>query len=79
MQPKTHTRLLSVPLDAVKVTYDGFHHQIVESNGLVVAWSSMMTAQLACDFDMTNFPYDIQYCPVRLGPWIQHTGIYRAG
>ncbi|XP_075250326.1 neuronal acetylcholine receptor subunit beta-3-like [Convolutriloba macropyga] len=68
-----------VPLDAIRMTYEGFNQQVIQSNGLVVAWSSMITVQLSCNFDLTKFPYDTQYCPVKIGPWILDNHIYHAG
>ncbi|XP_075254732.1 neuronal acetylcholine receptor subunit beta-4-like [Convolutriloba macropyga] len=57
-----------VMLDVVEVTYDAFGGQAVEHNGYIFGVYSFLTVTLTCRIDVSRFPFDIQYCPIKFEP-----------
>ena len=71
---------VSVALDATEVMYESFDRQTVYSTrGFVSGWSSLITMKVSCNINVTFFPFDKQYCPVRFGQWIYDHRVYRLG
>ncbi|XP_075260046.1 neuronal acetylcholine receptor subunit beta-3-like isoform X2 [Convolutriloba macropyga] len=67
-----------VPLDAVDTLYESFYNQIVRGdNGMVAAYSSLVTIRFSCIFDVALFPFDEQYCPIHIGQWASDVTQYR--
>ncbi|XP_075244130.1 neuronal acetylcholine receptor subunit beta-3-like [Convolutriloba macropyga] len=64
-------------MEVINVIHDGFHRQVVFSNGWVHALTSLASLQLSCQFDVTNFPYDNQTCNITLGPLLLSNVFYK--
>ncbi|KRX40759.1 Acetylcholine receptor-like protein cup-4 [Trichinella murrelli] len=52
--------------DSIRYTF--YQHSWVESNGRVEHFP-MFRYKASCKFDFTDYPYDVQSCPVILGSW----------
>ena len=65
-----------VPLDAIEVKYESYDYQAAWAEGLLAAWSSMVTMKLSCSFNVRFFPYDKHYCPVSFGQWVFNKNHY---
>ena len=64
----------------VEIDYSAFDQQYFRvAHGLNGAWSSLVTAIFTCDFDVTNFPFDEQYCPIIMGQWASKEEDYKIG
>ncbi len=66
---KKHPFFVPVLRDTDEVKYQNFDKQLVQYDGMVVTWSSLVTAELSCSFDVSKFPFDSQTCPIGLTKW----------
>ncbi|XP_075244296.1 neuronal acetylcholine receptor subunit beta-3-like isoform X2 [Convolutriloba macropyga] len=78
--PKNTFWTADIALDAVDVAYQAFDRQAVyHGSGLVSCWSSFVTVQVSCSFDVTLFPYDSHKCNITFGPWNLDNAVYIIG
>ena len=68
-----------VGLEITDKVFQAFGRQAVFSDGLVASWSSLITVESTCQFDVTYFPFDEQDCDVSIGPWMLDKEVYRIG
>ncbi|XP_075256847.1 neuronal acetylcholine receptor subunit beta-3-like isoform X2 [Convolutriloba macropyga] len=66
-----------VPLDATQIKYQSYNRQVVYNFGMVLFWTSMVTMNIACSFDITSFPFDKHQCDVRIGSWVSDRQIFQ--
>ena len=53
---------------ALDVEFESFGGQMVYPYGQVISQTSFVTVKLACELDVTQFPFDKQYCPITFSP-----------
>ena len=65
--------------DAIDVEYSSYNYQAVIFDGVVGAWSSLVTVKTACSFDVTRFPFDKHVCLLHMTQWISQADEYNLG
>ena len=65
--------------DAIDVEYSSYNYQAVIFDGVVGAWSSLVTVKTACSFNVTRFPFDKHVCLLHMTQWISQADEYNLG
>ena len=50
--------------------------QAVNYKGFIVSYYSVLTIELSCSFDVSDFPFDTQYCPIVMLPQAGFRDVY---
>ena len=66
-------------LDAIEIIHEGVEMQAVHSNGFVYSVYTFLTMTIACDIDVTFFPYDTQTCLIVFDPLSGFEDQYKIG
>ena len=61
------------------VNYEAFERQVVFETGMILAYTSLLTYQMSCEFDVSQFPYDSQTCEITATMFASRPDDYELG